>query len=65
MQFVIRFTVILALVAIVMAGLIHYVLDPKEAIIYWIFFVPIILGVPILSAVVLTKDEELDIYSIN
>lgn len=65
MQFIIRFAIILALVALVSAGLIHYALDPKFTIIYWIFFVPVILGVPILSAVLLTKDEELDIYSVN
>lgn len=65
MQFTVRFAAILFFVSIISAVLVHFFLDPKFAIEFWIFFVPFILGIPILSAVVLTTDEEIELGSIQ
>lgn len=64
-QFVLRFVVILALVGLLSTGIIEFILNPEYRIIYWIFFVPIILAAPILTAVVLATDEELEVQTLH
>jgi hypothetical protein len=56
-NFVIRFAAILFSVLILVALAIRFF--------FWIFAMPFILGTPILASVVLAKNEELDIHSVN
>ena len=64
-KFTLRFAMILLFVLLFTAIAIHFFFSPDSTIILWIFAMPIILGVPILSSVVLATNEELDIHSIN
>ena len=64
-KFVLRFAVILMLVLLFSALAIHFFFNPGATVILWIFAMPLILGVPILSSVVLATNEELDIHAVN
>ena len=64
-NFVIRFAVILFSVLILVALAIQFFFDPHYTVVFWIFAMPFILGTPILASVVLAKNEELDIHSVN
>ncbi|AUX87266.1 hypothetical protein ACUM6W_08780 [Acinetobacter tandoii] len=64
-KFVLRFAAILFSVLILAAIAIKFLFNPHYTVIFWIFAVPFILGVPILASVVLAKNEELDIHSVN
>ena len=64
-KFAIRFAAILFLVLVLTAIAIQYFFHPDSTVILWIFAMPIILAVPILSSVVLATNEELDIHSVN
>ncbi|NNH01762.1 hypothetical protein [Acinetobacter sp. ANC 5414] len=63
LKFVIRFTSVLFSVLILAAIAIHFFFSSKLTTDLWIILVPIILGVPILTAVIFTKDDELSIPS--
>ncbi|NNG76588.1 hypothetical protein [Acinetobacter terrae] len=63
LKFVIRFTSILVSVLILAAIAIHFFFSSKLTTDLWIILVPIILGVPILTSVIFTKDDELSIPS--
>lgn len=64
-KFTLRFAMILLFVLLFTAIAIHFFFNPGATVILWIFAMPIILGVPILSSVVLATNEELDIHSVN
>jgi hypothetical protein len=64
-NFVIRFAAILFSVLILVALAIQFFFDPHYTVVFWIFAMPFILGTPILASVVLAKNEELDIHSVN
>ena len=64
-KFVIRFTLILFLVLVLTAIAIQFMFNPDVTVILWIFAMPIILAVPILSSVLLAANEEFDIHSVN
>ena len=64
-KFVLRFAFILLLVLVLTAAAIHFFFNPGVTVILWIFAMPIILGIPILSSVVLATNEELDIHTVN
>jgi hypothetical protein len=57
--------VILFSVLILVALAIQFFFDPHYTVVFWIFAMPFILGTPILASVVLAKNEELDIHSVN
>ncbi|WP_089603628.1 hypothetical protein [Acinetobacter piscicola] len=59
LKFVIRFASILFSVLILAAIGIHSLFPSELTVVLWIFTVPIILAVPILTSVVFAKDEEL------
>lgn len=63
--FVIRFAAILFTVMAIAAFVIHFMSDRQFVVVFWIFSVPFILGVPILASVVLAKNDELDISKIQ
>ena len=63
LKFVIRFASILFSVLILAAITIHFFFSSKLTTDLWIILVPIILGVPILTSVIFTKDDELSIPS--
>ena len=60
-NFVIRFASVLAFVLVLAALVIHFLFSGDTTVILWIFTFPIILAIPILTSVVLVKDEELGI----
>jgi len=64
-KFVIRFALILFLVLVLTAIAIQFMFNPDVTVILWIFAMPIILAVPILSSVLLAANEEFDIHSVN
>ena len=64
-KFVMRFAAILFSVLILAAVVIQFFFNPHYTVIFWIFSVPFILGIPILSSVILAQNEELDIHSVN
>ncbi|PJG43573.1 hypothetical protein XA39_06880 [Acinetobacter tandoii] len=64
-KFVMRFAAILFSVLILAAVVIQFFFNPHYTVIFWIFAVPFILGIPIISSVILAKNEELDIHSVN
>lgn len=64
-KFVIRFALILFLVLVLTAIAIQFMFNPDVTVILWIFAMPIILAVPILSSVLLATNEEFDIHSVN
>lgn len=64
-KFTLRFAMILLFVLVITAIAIHFFFNPGATVILWIFAMPMILGVPILSSVVLATNEELDIHSVN
>ena len=64
-KFVLRFAAILFSVLILAAIAIQFFFNPDYTVIFWIFSIPFILGTPILASVVLAKNEELDIHSVN
>lgn len=61
LKFVICFASVLFLVLILAALGIHFLFSGELTVVLWIFTVPIILAIPILTSVALTKDEELSI----
>ena len=63
LKFVIRFTSILFSLLLLAALAIHFFFSSKLTTDLWIILVPIILGVPILTSVFFTKDDELCIPS--
>ncbi len=63
LKFVMRFLIILFAVLILAATVIQFFFSSKLTTDLWIILVPLILGVPILASVVLTKDDELNIHS--
>lgn len=61
-KFAIRFMAILFSVLALAAIVIHFFFSSTLTTDLWIIVVPIILGIPILTAVVVAKDEELSIH---
>ena len=61
-KFAIRFMAILFSVLALAAIVIHFFFFFFLTNDLWIIFVPVILGIPILTAVVVAKDEELSIH---
>ena len=64
LKFTIRFLAGLVAVLILTAIVIHFFFSSTLTIDLWIIMVPIILGVPILTSVLLAKDDELDINAV-
>ncbi len=64
LKFTIRFLAVLVAVLILTAIVIHFFFSSTLTIDLWIIMVPIILGVPILTSVLLAKDDELDINAV-
>ncbi|WP_227610895.1 MULTISPECIES: hypothetical protein [unclassified Acinetobacter] len=60
LKFAIRFMAVLLAVLILAAIIIHFSFSSKLTTDLWIIIVPIILAAPILTSVVLTKDDELN-----
>ena len=59
LKFVIRFASVLFSVLILATITIHSLFPSQLTIVVWIFTVPIILAIPILTSVAFAKDEEL------
>ncbi|OTG97980.1 hypothetical protein B9T24_00995 [Acinetobacter sp. ANC 4654] len=60
-NFVIRFASVLSLVLILAALVIHFLFSGETTVVLWIFTFPIILAIPILTSVLLAKDQELGV----
>ncbi|WP_227612202.1 hypothetical protein [Acinetobacter sp. S40] len=60
LKFAIRFMAVLLAVLILAAIIIHFSFSSKLTTDLWIIIVPIILAAPILTSVVLAKDDELN-----
>ena len=60
-NFVIRFAVLLFMTLLVIALGIHFMLSKEVTVVAWILMFPIIMAVPILASVLMSKDEELEI----
>lgn len=65
LKFAIRFVSVLFSVLLLTALVIHFFFSSKITTDLWIIAVPIILGIPILTSVLITKDDELSIDSIS
>ena len=63
LKFATRFEGILFGILALMAIIIHFVFSNTLSIDLWIVFFPLILAVPILTAVLITGDEELEVQS--
>ncbi|USA45135.1 hypothetical protein NDN11_10350 [Acinetobacter sp. C26M] len=61
-KFAIRFMGVLFMVLALAAIIIHFFFSSKLTTDLWIIVVPIILGVPMLTSVIIAKDEELSIH---
>ncbi len=61
-KFAIRFMAILFSVLALAAIVIHFFFSSALTTDLWIIVVPVILGIPILTAVVVAKDEELSVH---
>ncbi|NIE95508.1 hypothetical protein F3J02_03245 [Acinetobacter sp. Tr-809] len=61
-KFAIRFMGVLLGVLALAAIIIHFFFSSKLTTDLWIIVVPIILGVPMLTSVIIAKDEELSIH---
>ncbi|MEG0482608.1 MAG: hypothetical protein RR569_05820 [Acinetobacter sp.] len=59
LKFIMRFASILFSVLILTAISIHSLFPSELTVVLWIFTVPIILAVPILTSIAFAKDEEL------
>ncbi|WP_353173349.1 hypothetical protein [Acinetobacter rudis] len=60
-SFAIRFAAVLLLVLIVATVGIEFSTAGETTVVMWIFAVPFILAIPILTSVVLAKNDELEI----
>ncbi|AOA58348.1 hypothetical protein [Acinetobacter larvae] len=60
-SFIIRFAGVLLVFLILAAIAIHFLTSGDTTIVMWIFTVPFILGIPILTSVILATDTELEI----
>jgi|GEM_PF-398301 len=63
LKFATRFASILFGILTLIAIVIHFVFSNKLSIDLWIVFFPVILAVPILTAVLMTGDDELGVQS--
>ena len=61
LKFAIRFMAVLLSVLILAAIVIQFFFSSKLTTDLWIIVVPVILGIPILTSVVIAKDDELSI----
>jgi hypothetical protein len=61
LKFTLRFVAVLFSVLIITALSIHFFFSEKIVTDLWIIVVPVILGIPMLTAITLTKDEELNL----
>ncbi|WAU77858.1 hypothetical protein [Acinetobacter sp. TR3] len=62
LKFAIRFMAVLLSVLILVAVVIQFFFSSKLTTDLWIIVVPVILGIPILTSVVIAKDDELSIH---
>ncbi|ENX57105.1 MULTISPECIES: hypothetical protein [Acinetobacter] len=60
-KFAVRFMGVLFTVLALVALVIHFFFSSKLTTDLWIIMVPIILGVPMLTSVIVAKDDELSI----
>jgi len=60
-KFAVRFMGVLFTVSALVALVIHFFFSSKLTTDLWIIMVPIILGVPMLTSVIVAKDDELSI----
>ncbi|EOR08448.1 hypothetical protein [Acinetobacter genomosp. 15BJ] len=60
-KFAVRFMGVLFAVLALVALVIHFFFSNKLTTDLWIIMVPIILGVPMLTSVIVAKDDELSI----
>ena len=61
LKFTVRFVAVLFSVLTIRALSIHFFFSEKIVTDLWIIVVPVILGIPMLTAITLTKDEELNL----
>lgn len=61
LKFTVRFVAVLSSVLIITALSIQFFFSEKIITDLWIIVVPVILGIPMLTAITLTKDEELNL----
>ncbi|WP_130804824.1 hypothetical protein [Acinetobacter ihumii] len=59
LKFAIRFMGVLLAVLILSALAIHFLFPAKFTVDLWIIIVPLILGIPIITSVLLASDDEL------
>lgn len=63
LKFATRFASILCGILALIAIVIHFVFSNQLSIDLWIVFFPVILAVPILTAVLMTGDDELSVQA--
>ena len=61
LKFAVRFMGVLFSVLILAAIVIHFFFSSKLTTDLWIIVVPIILGIPMLTSVIVAKDDELSV----
>lgn len=61
-KFAIRFMGVLFAVLVLAAIVIHFFFSSKLTTDLWIIVVPIILGVPMLTSVIVARDDELNVH---
>ena len=65
LKFAIRFMGVLISMLILLALVIHFLFPAKFTIDLWIIVVPLILGIPIVTSVLLATDDELSLESVQ
>ena len=61
-KFAMRFMGVLFAVLVLAAIVIHFFFSSKLTTDLWIIVVPIILGVPMLTSVIVARDDELNVH---
>ena len=62
-RYIARFIGILFLILVLVTIVVEMFTSGETRIVLWILSVPVILGIPVLSSVILAKNDELDIPS--
>lgn len=62
-RYIARFVGILFLILVLVTIVVEMFTSGETRIVLWILSVPVILGIPVLSSVILAKNDELDIPS--
>ncbi|EPF81459.1 hypothetical protein GCM10025882_30920 [Acinetobacter gyllenbergii] len=61
-KFAMRFIGVLLAVLVLAALVIHFFFSSKLTTDLWIIVVPIILGIPMLTSVIVARDDELNVH---